>query len=315
MAEFGWTYDYPSGVGKNHALSERVLSAAIAQTVVPQFAGDAGGFGRKQGESVTWTRIGNLAEPTSAVLTENNDIPEDDVTITERSATVQPLGRKIRFSSLAEDLAFFDLGNQFQARLRDQMSLVLDTLAAVAAKDSLIKYAATGATSKNIAVNGTFATAALVNLGVWHLDEIFDYLYDTLHTPYYEDNSYIGIFRWLALKGLGQDPDFEEWHKYTDPTTRYTNERGRWAQIRLMATNHSNAFGKVGTGSVAGEGVVFGRDHFRLAEAMSPELRVGIPTELGLRNMVGWYGILRYRSTWGDSANAGEATGLHFGSA
>lgn len=314
MAEMTWTFDY-SGVGKNHALSRELLYASIAESIFPQFAGDAGGYGRKQGESVTWTRIGTLAEPTTPVLTENQDIPEDMFSITERSATVQPIGRAARFSSLTEDLGFFNLQNAIQRRLRNQMALTLDTLASVAAKDTQVKYACTGATSNNIATGGSFGAASTVNLNPWHLEEIFAALYDTYHAEPYEGDDYIGIFRWLALQGLSRDPDFEEWHKYTDPTAKFTNEFGRWANIRLMRTNHSNALGKVGTGSVLGEGVVFGADHFRLAEALAPELRVGVPTGLGTRKMVGWYGILRYRSTWGDSANAGEVTGIHVGSA
>lgn len=314
MSEFSWSFQYPDGVGKNHALSRRILRAAIAETVFPQFAQDAGGYGRKQGESITWTRVSNLAEPNSPVIQENQDIPEDDFSISERSATVQPIGRAVRYTSLAEDLSYFDLENQIQAKLRDQMSLSLDTLAATAAKETQIKYTPTAEAAQTIATNGSFATAALVNIGVWHLEEIFAYLYDTLHAPPYEGPDYIGIFRWLALQGISRDPDFEEWRKYTDPEVKFNNEFGRWANIRLMRTNHSGALGKVGTGSVLGEGVVFGRDHFRLAEAMAPELRAGIPTNLGLRKLVGWYGVLRYRSTWGDSSNAGEATGVHIGS-
>lgn len=314
MAQFEWVFDAPTGTFKQHALSRQLLEASIEMAVFPEHAGDAGGFGRKQGESVTWTRVGNITEPTTAVLSEVDRIPEDNYSLTTRAAVVQELGRAVPFTSLAEDLSWFDLENSVQGKLRQQMTLVLDALAATAFKSGQHKWAPTGITSRNLGTGGTFGAAATVNLGVWHLEEMFEYLFDTLHADPAEGDDYIGIFRSLGLRGVSRDPDFEEWRKYTDPSTKFNNEMGRWSQIRLIRTNHNNALGQVGTGSVLGEGVVFGADAVRMAEAMAPELRAAIPQDFGRKKAVAWYGVLRFQSTWGDSANAGEANIIHVGS-
>jgi len=114
---------------------------------------------------------------------------------------------------------------------------------------------------------------------------------------------YCGIFRTLALRGIKRDPAWEEWKKYTDPMAKFNSEVGRMENIRLKETNHANALAKVGTGSVLGEGVVFGDDPVVLAEAMTPESKA-----------VAWYGILAFGEVF-DTANAGEARIIHVGSA
>ena len=86
-----------------------------------------------------------------------------------------------------------------------------------------------------------------------------------------------------------QDPAWEEWHKYTNPQAKYNGEVGRWEHIRLLKTNHNGALGKVGTGSVLGEGVVFGRDAVAMAEVLTPELRAAIPGDFGRSKAVAWY--------------------------
>jgi N4-gp56 family major capsid protein len=128
-------------------------------------------------------------------------------------------------------------------------------------------------------------------------------------------DSYVGIFRTLGLRGLKRDPDWVEWHKYTDPAAKFNSEVGRLEEIRFVETNHANALGKVGTSSVLGEGVVFGEDAVALAEASTPELRVEINVgqDFGRSHAVAWYGILEFGIIW-DTGNAGQARIVHVGS-
>ena len=81
----------------------------------------------------------------------------------------------------------------------------------------------------------------------------------------------------------------------------------------VLCANNSAALGKVGTGSVLGEGVVFGKDAVALAEVMSPELRAAIPGDFGRAKAVAWYGILQAGIIW-DTGNAGQARIIHVGS-
>ena len=313
MAQFTWVFDAPTGTYKQHALSRKLYEAAVENSVFVDHVRPVDGYGKGKGENVTLVRVKNITEPTSADLDELMRIPEDDFDLSTKAITVKELGRAVPFTSLALDLSEFSLENPIQNKLKEQMRLVLDTKAATAFKRAQIKYVPTGAASNNIATNGTPATSATANMSFFHVEEIRDYMYDTLQVPPYEGDMYLGIFRTLGLRGLKRDTKWEEWHKYTDPQAKYNGEVGSIEGIRFIETNHARALGKIGTSSVLGEGVVFGEDGVALAEAMTPELRAAIPQDFGRSRAVAWYGILEFDIIW-DTGNAGEARIVHVSS-
>lgn len=314
MANFTWTFDAPTGVYKSHAMSMRLWEAAVANSVFVDHVRPIDGFGRKSGETVTLTRVANITEPGSAALQEGVRIPEDDFALSTHSITVKELGRAVPYTSLSQDLSEFDLENPIQRKLREQMRLVLDTMAAAAYKRAQVKYAITGAATNNVTFNGTFGATSTANMNVFHVEEIRDLMFDTLHVPPYEGGDYMAIFRTRGLRGIKRDNEWEDWHRYTDPTVKFNGEVGRIESVRFMETNHANALGNVGTAGVLGEGVVFGDESVAMAEAMSPELRAAIPGDFGRAKAVAWYGILEFEIIW-NTGNAGEARVVHVGSA
>lgn len=313
MAQFTWTFDAPTGTYKNHAMSSRLWEAAVENSVFMDHVRPVDGFGRNNGETVTLTRVRNITEPTSASLEEGVRIPEDEFELSSQSITVEELGRSVPFTSLSMDLSMFDLENPIQRKLRDQMRLTLDTLAAAAFKKTAIKYVPTGASSNNITTNGTEGAQATTNMNFFHVEEIRDYMFDTLHVPPLGGDDYVGIFRTLGLRGIKRDDAWEEWHKYTNPQAKFNGEVGRIEGVRFIETNHARALGKIGSSSVLGEGVVFGEDGVAMAEAMTPELRAAIPGDFGRDRAVAWYGILAFEPIW-DTGNAGEARIVHVSS-
>lgn len=310
---FTWTFDAPTGTYKNHAMSSRLYEAAVENSVFMDHVRPVEGYGKKQGESVTLTRVRNVTEPVSAQLDETIRIPEDEFELSTTVITVKELGRAIPYTSLSLDLSKFDLENPIQKKLREQMRLVLDTMCATAFKSTLIKYQPTGATAGTFTTNGTPGGSATSNMNMFHAEEIRDYMYDTLQVPPVDGGDYIGIFRTLGLRGIKRDPDWEEWHKYTNPQAKYNGEVGRIESIRFIETNHARALGKIGTNSILGEGVVFGEEGVAMAEALTPELRAAIPGDFGRARAVAWYGILEFDLIW-DTANAGEAKVVHVSS-
>ncbi len=314
MAEFTWTFDAPTGVYKSHAMSQRLYEAAVAMSKFVDFTRPVEGFGRKSGETVTLTRVANITEPTDASLEEGIRISEDEFDISTLGITVSELGRAVPYTSLSMDLSRFDLENPIQRKLRQQLTLVLDTLAATAFKGCQIKYIPTGALAGTFDTDGTASTNATANMNVFHVEEIRDYLFDTVHCPPYIDDDYVGIFRTKGLRGIKRDTQWEDWHRYTDPQVKFNSEVGRIESTRFIETNHSNALGVAGTGSVLGTGVIFGEDPVVMAEALTPELRAAIPGDFGRSRAVAWYGILAFDEVW-PTANAGEARIVHVTSA
>jgi N4-gp56 family major capsid protein len=314
MAQFQWQFDAPTGVFKSHAMSKRLYMASLENSVFMDFVRPVDGYGRKMGDTVTLTRIPSISEPTSSTLTEGERIPEDAYSISTTSITVQEIGRAVPFTSFAEDLTFFDLENGIQRRLRDQMALTLDTKAAASFKQAKVKYSATGLAAGTFDTDGTNSTTSTANWNMYHVEEVRDYMWDTLYVPPWEGDNYIAIFRTLGVRDIKRDPNWEEWHKYTDPQAKYNGEVGMIENVRHIVTNHNNALGKVGTGSVLGEGVVFGQDSVAMAEVLTPEMRAEVQGDFGRSKAVAWYGILNFGVIW-DTGNAGQSRIVHVGSA
>lgn len=139
-------------------------------------------------------------------------------------------------------------------------------------------------------------------------------MYDTLKAKPAVGGDYVGIFRQKSMRGIMRDPSWEVWHQYTDPSAKYNGEVGRLDRIRFIPTNHAT-LANVGTSSVLGEGVVMGKNALAMAEAMTPQLFASTPQgHAGRFHAVSFYGIVKFRLAWEDSANAGEANVVHVGS-
>jgi N4-gp56 family major capsid protein len=312
-----WVYDAPAGVYKNHDMSSKLRFAAIAETKFMQFVRPEPGYGKKKGESISITRVANIDVPTSGRILENNRIPEDELTLSTTSITVSEWGRSVPFSSLSEDLGMFNMENMIQKKLRDQMSLTLDNAAAEVMTSGYVKAIPSGASSLTFDTDGTASTTASVNLNVYHIEQIRDYMFSTLLVPAYEGDDYIGLVSTKAKRGLMSDPAWESWHKYTDPEMKFKSEIGRMENIRFIEVNNTSALsGSLGSGSVLGEAVIFGADFCAMAVAQDPELRVAIPQDYGRQKGVAWYGILEFGLVWGASnINPGECRAVHVTSA
>lgn len=312
MANFTWTFDAPAGVYKSHAMSEQLRYAAIAETKFMQFVTPEAGYGKKRGESVTITRISKLTVPTSGVLVENIDIPEDVLTLTTVSITVVEWGRSVPYTSLSTDLSEFNMENIVQRALKDQMKVVLDNAAAAAFKTAQVKATMTGIATVNFDTGGTVTQTATANLNMYGLEQVRDYMYSTLLVPPFEGDDYICLVSTKAKRGVMNDPAWEPWHRYTDPEAKYNSEIGRMENVRFIEINNTGALSaNPGASQTAqGEAVFFGADAVAMAIAEDPELRARIPADYGRSRGVAWYGILQFGLVW-NTANAGEARVIH----
>ncbi len=307
MADYTWTFDVSDNVLKNHAMSSRLRETSIAKTIMQLHTTPEGGFGKGRGESVTITRFNAIAEPNSGTLTENNPIPEDQFAINTQKIVVKEFGRSVPFTSLSQDLTNFNVQNQIQKELMKQMRLTTDTTAGVAFKEGQVYYVPSTLSTNTITTNGSAGGAAASNMNVFHAGAIRDFMIDTLFIDPDTNGEYTGIFRTKGLRGIKDDAEFEEWHKYTTPDVKRNSEVGKVEQIRFQETNHANVFAEVGTNSVLGEGVVFGSDAVSFVEAQSPELRVAMAQDFGRKKAVAWYGIMAWGQIYSDSGSAGQA--------
>lgn len=309
MGQFQWTTDIEDGVLKNHALSGKIREAAIAQTKVMQFVQTEPNYGAHKGDAVTITRIRNIAEPTSAKLSELDRIPIDTFAQSSVTITVSEYGRGVEYTHKAQLLAHYEVEDKIQRKLRQQLSLVLDTAAAAAFKTAKVIYIPTTLAGGVWDTDGTPSTQMAVNLNVNHVKVIRDYMADTLHIPGYDGaDRYISLVSVKAARGIKNDPEFQAWRQQLDPSGAwYKGMIGTIENIDFVEVNHTGALsGQVGAGSAFGEALFFGEDGVAMAVAEDPELRAAIPGQFGRERAVAWYGVLEFGCIW-DTANDGEA--------
>ena len=86
--------------------------------------------------------------------------------------------------------------------------------------------------------------------------------------------------------------------------------------MRIRVTDNTNILGTVGTNSVLGEAVAFGRDALGMVEVMTPELLLepNKGQDFGRSQAAAWYGVLEFFQVYVDSGNAGESRVVHIGS-
>ena len=312
MAQHSWTFDAPTGTYKNHKLSAKIREASVVQSLFMQFVDAEPGYGKNSGESVAVTRISNITVPTSTVLTEGIQIAEDSFSLSTQSITVAENGRAVPFTSLAVDLAHFDLASKVQKKLMQQMKIAMDRACATAAKAGQVKAIPDGVSSLVFDTDGTASTAATVNMNLYHVEQIRDYMFSTLNIEPAVGDDYIAMVSTKAKRGVMNDPAWQDWKKYTDPSSKFNSEVGRMENCRFIEVNDTTELsGSKGTGSVLGEAVFMGADALTMAVAQDPELRAKVPTDYGRSKGVAWYGIYGFGQIWSSSANAGEARIVH----
>jgi N4-gp56 family major capsid protein len=317
MPEFAWTQDYPTGPLKNHALSRRILSAAIAASRFNQFVETEPGYGRHKGESITVPRIKNMTQPASAEFDEQERVPVDRFSMTSTEIRVRYYGRGVEYTEMSELLAHFDLTDRIQAKLKSQMQLSLDTEAATAFKRGPIKFIPTGTTTGAFETTQTPVAIAANNVQVAHIQLIRDYLMDTIHCPGWRGNEYYYCLASTKfLRGIKNDPVFVDWQKAQRVEPAFMRGIvGSIENVQFIEVNHTRALrNNLGTGGVLGEGVVFGEDAVSMAVAQDPELRAALPGNFGLSHAVAWIGLMGWAVTWPEPDD-GHARIVHVTSA
>lgn len=299
-----WTWDAPSGVYKNHALSSKLRYEAVERAVFSRFVTPEPGFGRGRGDTVNVTRVRQL--PIAGRVSETDRLPTGRPAIDTKSVTVSEWGFAAEMTNFEEMLAHHDLPAAIRRMLRDQMSITMDKMIADALKTTPVKAIPGDASSTTFDTDGTASTQAASNWQVIHLREIHDYLSGTLKSPPFRNGQYIGILSTKAARGIKNDPEYKDWLAPTQSQPFVTGMLPAQVEgFSLVETNHFNALDNdIGASGVAGEALFFGADAGFLAEVQSPEIRVGMAEDLGRFNKIGWYGILEAGLTWDAAAEA-----------
>lgn len=291
-----WKYDAPTGTYRDFALSSNIRREAIADVQFMKFFRAENGYGKGKGQSVTITRIMKLPEATR--ITEEELLPTGRPNIETKTVGTSEWGFAIPVTEFEKNLTHFDIMNPFQAALRDQISLTMDTMCADALHLTPIGYTPL-TTGGEFVTDGVADSVSDRNLGVQDLRRIYDELQGTLKAPKFRNGQYIGILSTRAARGLKNDPDYKDW---LAPTTAQPFLTGQLKDIEgfsLYETNHVEALADLlGTSTVTGDAIFFGADAGGLVTVMDPEIRAGIPEDLGRYRKVGWVATVDAFLVW-----------------
>ncbi len=291
-----WVFDAPSGTYKNHALSRDIRREALANVQTLRFMRPEPGYGKKKGESVTITRI--LQLPLATRVNEQDRLPSGRPAIETKQVSVSQWGFKIPMTEFEQHLTHFNIMDPFQASLRDQIALTMDKMAADALKLTDTKYTPL-ATGGEFITDGTADSLSDRNLGVQDLRRIWDELHGNLKCPTFKNGKYVAILSTRAARGLKNDPEYKDW---LAPTTSDPLKTGHLIDIEgfsIFESNHTNSYADlIGSSTVTGDGVFFGADAGGLVRISDPEIRTGIPEELGTFREIGWVGTLEAFLVW-----------------
>lgn len=291
-----WQFDAPTGTYRNFALSRDIRREAIADAQFMRFMRAENGYGKQKGESVTITRI--MALPLATRVGEQDRLPSGRPAIETKQVSVSQWGFKIPVTEFEKNLSHFNIMDPFQSALRDQITLTMDKMAADALKLTPVKYVplTTGGT---FTTNGTPAGVSDRNFGVQDLRRIHDQLHGDLKAPTYKNGKYVAILSTKAARGLKNDPEYKDW---IAPTSSEPLMSGRLKDIEgfaIFETNHFDALDNTaGSSSTTGDAVFFGADAGGLVRVMDPEIRAGMPEELGTFREVGWVGTVEAFLVW-----------------
>ena len=298
-----WKWDAPTGVYRNHALSSKIRMEALEDVQFMKFLRPETGYGKHKGESITITRT--LQLPIAGRVGETERLPVGRPTIETKQVNVSEWGFKLEVTDFEKNLTHFDSTNQYQKMLRDQMTLTMDKMAADALKTTPYLYIPV-TTGGVFDTDGTASTTADKNLDIAGLRDLHDRMAGTLKVPKFRNGKYICILSTRAARGIKNDPEYKD---YSAPNTREPIITGQLPKeiegFQLFETNHFDALSNgVGTSSVLGEAIVFGDDPGFLAVVDEPELRTGLPEDLGRFRQIGWVGTLEAGLTWENAAQA-----------
>jgi N4-gp56 family major capsid protein len=292
-----WTFDAPTGTYRNFALSSEIRRQAIADVQFMKFMRAEQGYGKKRGESVTITRIMKL--PLATRVNEIDRLPSGRPAIETKTVTTSQWGFKIPMTEFETHLTHFNLMDPFQQALRDQISLTMDKMCADALRLTPVVYTPLS-TGGEFVTTGTAVSLSNRNLEVQDLRRIHDRLHGDLKCPKFKNGKYVAILSTRAARGLKNDPEYKDWLAFhTDQPLLTGQLMSNIEGFSIFETNNTDSLSDlIGNSVTTGEAMFFGADAGGLVRIMDPEIRAGIPEELGTFREVGWVGTTEAFLTW-----------------
>lgn len=269
----------------NNELSRELRHQMQPMAKFRQFCAFKADWGKGKGESLNYDFVSDVATG-GGTLTETNTMPEDTITFTQGTLTVNEYGNSIPYTLKAKTLSQFNLPEAIKKALKNDMVKTLDAAVESAMDGALLRYVASSTATYNLYTNGTATQTASVGASPYHVRNIIDELIER-NVPMIEGH-YMCI---ATTKHISQmHTNLTELWKYTKYPLNA--EVGMWYSCRYVRDTHSMD-NTIGVSDVTGEAYYFGGDQIYDGPvmegiAMPEEIRAKLGTDYGRDQGVGW---------------------------
>jgi hypothetical protein len=133
--------------------------------------------------------------------------------------------------------------------------------------------------------------------------------------PPFPDGNYVLVLSVKAARGLFDDPEYQEFAKYTYPRKLFNGEINEITyNCRIVRCNNSSALAEDAGSNDIGEAMLLGDDSVIEGVALKEELRYKLAVKYGRDKGLAWYAVLGFKKPW-DYTNDDEEHVIHFTSA
>lgn len=299
-----WVTGSLGGTLYSPKLSKQMREQASPLYIYRQFVDVKEALGKQAGDTVQFTKRLKI-DTRGGTLTETATMPKNAVKFVKDSVVVTEYGNGVNYTDKLDNLAQFDMRNQYSRALIDDQKDVIDR--AINAQFALAKYVAvcTNTATTVFTTDGTATITATANPSDKTIRDIVDYL-KKAQTPKYKDgNHYIGILSVAAMRGVYDY--LQAIAQYAEPEFRFKEEVGQYYGCR-MVNDLNVASNAIGASSLYGEGFVFGDEAVLEAVALPEEVRYE-EEDVGRSKTLAWLAILGFKKMWTLSSDDLNSTG------
>lgn len=185
-------------------------------------------LGRNAGDTIYFDKVGNVANE-GRVVSENEVIPDTTISFTQDSMKVYEYSNSINYTGRLETLADLDINTPIIEGLKNDAAKVIDKAAATQFKSAKLCYTPTGSyavPSYTLVTTGTPTVTASRNISVWDHKNIIDAMKSTYLMPTYDGNNYGCIASTTFLRGIKDDPEWQDAAHYGNPDLLFSGEVG-----------------------------------------------------------------------------------------
>lgn len=309
MAGQIWSTNSLGGYMYSDNLSQKLRTALQPLVRFRQFCDAREAFGLGKGETFVWNVYGDVATQGST-LSETQEMPETNFTITQRSLTVTEYGNSVPFTKKLDDLSEHPVTEIIHKVLKNDARKALDTAAHAQFNASNLRAIPQGtANSETLVVvtDGDVGSNVATPLLTAHVKLIADELAER-DVPTFDGQNYVMLSRPRALRSVKNE--LEDIHQYVSEGWQVimNGEIGRYEGIRFVTqTNIAAAgpdFNTPITNGTVDRSFVFGQDTVVEAVSIPEEIRGKIPTDFGRSRGIAWYALLGYGLVHNDSDSA-----------